>query len=112
MYEESYTAAVQAGDSALAGNALAFLAYQKTDGDRHAGIEIAQTACRYLSWLAESYLSAGEVEQATSVTSRAMELSTGVASVRPRRRIARTLRRLRAHRELPVVAELLDQAEA
>lgn len=212
LYEDSYQAAIQAGDNSLAGNALAFLAYQKISGDRKAGIEIAVTACRtagpeappgvrallyerlawayaianqassaeealsdaetaleesagtpqpdwvawvdrnelqimtgrcwaelrrplravpalesalteygdihardkslYLSWLADSYISAGEIEQAASTTSRALELSAGVASVRPRHRIAPTLRRLSSHRELPAVAEVLEQAQA
>lgn len=40
----------------------------------------------YLSWLAEAYLMAGEVEHAAAVASRALDLFTGVASLRPRRR--------------------------
>ncbi|MCP3820424.1 XRE family transcriptional regulator [Streptomyces sp. A3M-1-3] len=210
LYEASYQAATDAGDAALAGNALAFLAYQKSNGDRQAGIEIAIKSCRtagpdaprgvrallyerlawayavaghaneteralnaaetalseddgtpqpdwvswvdrnelkimtgrcwtelrrplravpvledalsqyddahardkslYLSWLADSYLSAGEVEQAAAVTGRVLELSAGVASVRPRERIEPTLRQLSTHRELPAVAEVLELA--
>ncbi|MGW7492168.1 XRE family transcriptional regulator [Streptomyces sp. NPDC054786] len=212
LYEESYQAATQARDTALAGNALAFLSYQKVSGDREAGIEIARTACRtagpdappgvralmherlawacavagqvdgteqalndaetalsehdgmpqpdwvgwvdgnelqimtgrcwtelrrplravpvledalakyedthardkslYLSWLADSYMSAGEVEQAAITARRSLELSAGVASVRPRQRIEPTLRRLSSHRELPAVAEVLELARA
>ncbi len=212
LYEESYQAATQAGDTALAGNALAFLSYQKVSGDREAGIEIALTACRtagpdappgvrallherlawayavagqvngtkhalndaetalhehdgtpqpdwaawvdrtelqimtgrcwtelrrplravpvledslakyedthardkslYLSWLADSYLSAGEVEQAARTARRSLELSAGVASVRPRQRIAPTLRRLSSYHRLPAVAEVLELARA
>ncbi len=212
LYEESYQAATQAGDTALAGNALAFLSYQKISGDRQAGIETALTACRtagpdappgvrallherlawayavagqvhgteqalndaetaldepdgmlqpdwaawvdrnelqimtgrcwtelrrplravpvledalaryedthardkslYLSWLADSYMSAGEVEQAASTARHSLELSAGVASVRPRQRIEPTLRRLSSHRELPAVAEVLELAGA
>ncbi|GAA1356215.1 XRE family transcriptional regulator [Streptomyces beijiangensis] len=212
LYEDSYRAAADAGDTALAGNALAFLAYQKVSGDRQAGVEIALLSCRtagptapsgvrallherlawayavagcareteaalaaaeaalrehdgapqpdwvawvdldelqimtgrcwtelhrplravpvldavlaryddthardkslYLSWLADSYLSAGEIEQAASTVGRALELSAGVASVRPRQRLAPTLRQLSVHRELPVVAEILDRAAA
>ncbi|MEU2562827.1 helix-turn-helix transcriptional regulator [Streptomyces longispororuber] len=41
LYEASRTAAIDAGDAALAGNALAFLAYQRLGGDRQAGVEIA-----------------------------------------------------------------------
>lgn len=211
LYESSHQAATEAGDTALAGNALAFLAYQKIDKDRRAGIETAVQACRtagpeaapgvrallyerlawayavagnaseteralstaeaalaagdgtaqpdwaawvdrnelqimtgrcwtelrrplravpvledvltryddthardkalYLSWLADSYLAAHEIEQAAAITGRALELSAGVASVRPRKRLAPVLEQLSAHRELPAVAEALDKAK-
>lgn len=210
LYEDSYQVATEAGDTALAGNALAFLAYQKTNGDRQAGIETAERSCRtagpdapprvrtllyerlawayavagnaseteqalnaaeaalseddgtpqpdwaawvdrnelqimtgrcwtelrrplravpvleealahfddaqardkslYLSWLADSYLSAGEIEQAATITGRALELSAGVASVRPRQRIQPTVRQLSAFREVPAVAQVLDMS--
>ncbi|MET9517600.1 XRE family transcriptional regulator [Streptomyces sp. NPDC002994] len=212
LYEDSYQVAKDAGDTALAGNALAFLAYQKINGDRRAGVQTAERSCRtagpdappgvrtllyerlawayavggdadgtqqalnaaeaalseddgtrqpdwatwvdrnelqimtgrcwtelrrplravpvleealahyddahardkslYLSWLADSYLSAGEVEQAASITGRALELSAGVASVRPRQRIRPTLQQLSAYRELPAVAEVLEMASS
>jgi hypothetical protein len=64
----------------------------------------------YLSWLAESYLAAGEVEQAATVVGRVLDLSAGVASVRPRRRLEPTLRRLSPHRDLMAVAEVLERA--
>ncbi|MEW2392184.1 XRE family transcriptional regulator [Streptomyces venezuelae] len=44
LYEASRTAALDAGDAALSGNALAFLAYQRLGGDRRAGAEIAGRA--------------------------------------------------------------------
>ncbi|MBO3673539.1 XRE family transcriptional regulator [Streptomyces sp. NEAU-YJ-81] len=210
LYQDSHQAATEAKDAALAGNALAFLAYQKISTDRSAGIETAVRACRtagpdappgvrallherlawayavagnpgeteralsiaeaalsegdgspqpdwsawvdrnelqimtgrcwtelrrplravpvledvltryddahardkslYLSWLADSYLTAGEIEQATAITSRALELSAGVASVRPRRRLAPILHQLKTHQELPSVAEVLEKA--
>ncbi len=210
LYKASHQAATEAGDVALAGNALAFLAYQKINGDRQAGIGIAIESCRtagpdapprvrallherlawayalagnaseteralniaeaalseddqtaapdwaawvdrnelqimtgrcwaelrrplravpvledvlaryddahardkalYLSWLADSYLAAGEVEQAAAVTGRALELSEGVASVRPRQRLSPVLQRLSAHKEVPLVAETLEKA--
>ncbi|MFP3991222.1 hypothetical protein U9R90_27895 [Streptomyces sp. E11-3] len=66
----------------------------------------------YLSWLAESYLDAGEVEQAAAVTSRALDLATGVASVRPRRRLAPVLGRLGGYRAVPAVAGVLERARA
>ncbi|MEU5306574.1 XRE family transcriptional regulator [Streptomyces noursei] len=210
LYEASHEAATEAGDKALAGNALAFLAYQKVNGDRQAGIETAARSCAtagpdaapgvrallyerlawayavaglateteraldsaasaltevddtpqpdwvawvdrneleimsgrcwtelrrplravpvlesalaayddthardkslYLSWLADSYLTAGEVEQAATVTGRALDLCAGVASVRPRERLAPVLRRLGEHRTVPGVAEVLEKA--
>ncbi|WP_405948342.1 XRE family transcriptional regulator [Streptomyces prunicolor] len=212
LYEASHKAAVDAGDAELAGNALAFLAYQTVNGDRQAAIEIAARSCAtagpgaapgvrallyerlawanavaglaaeteralevsqaalaeiddapqpdwvawvdrtelqimsgrcwtelsrplravptlesalaqyddahardkslYLSWLADSYLKAGEIEQAASVTSRALDLSAGVASVRPRQRLSPVLRKLSNHHALPAVAEVLDKARA
>ncbi|WEB42850.1 XRE family transcriptional regulator [Streptomyces yunnanensis] len=212
LYEASHKAATEAGDKALAGNALAFLAYQKVNGDRQAGIETAARSCAtagadaapgvrallyerlawayavaglateteraldsaasalaeaddtpqpdwvawvdrneleimtgrcwtelrrplravpvlesalaayddthardkslYLSWLADSYLTAREVEQAAAVTSRALDLCAGVASVRPRERLAPVLRRLGEHRTVPDVAEVLEKARA
>ncbi|MFZ3595833.1 XRE family transcriptional regulator [Streptomyces sp. BH104] len=212
LYEASHAAATEAGDTALAGNALAFLAYQAVSGDRRAGIEIAARSCEtagpeaapgvrallcerlawahavagdpdeteralaaaesalteaadapqpdwaawvdrtelqimagrcwtelrrplravpvleaglasyddahardkslYLSWLADSYLNAGEVEQAATVTDRSLDLSAGVASVRPRKRLAPVLRRLDEHRSLPTVARVLEKARA
>lgn len=211
LYEASHHAAVDAGDTALAGNALAFLAYQTVSGDRQTGIEIAARSVAeagpdappgvrallnerlawahavaghpaeterglaaaedalaevddaqpdwvtwvdhnelqimtgrcwtelrrplravpvlkaaiaqyddahardkslYLTWLAASYLHAGEVEEAAKVTGRALNLSAGVASVRPRERLAPVLRALGAHRSLPQVAEVLEKARA
>ncbi|MFD3836592.1 XRE family transcriptional regulator [Streptomyces sp. NPDC058642] len=212
LYEASHDAAIDAGDVELAGNALAFLAYQTVSGDRQAAIEIAARSCAtagpsaapgvrallcerlawanavaglateteraleasqaalaevddapqpdwvawvdrielqimsgrcwtelrrplravpvlesalaqyddahardkslYLSWLADSYLTAGEVEQAATVTGRALDLSAGVASVRPHQRLAPVLRKLDEHRALPAVAEMLDKARA
>ncbi|MEU1106529.1 XRE family transcriptional regulator [Streptomyces tibetensis] len=212
LYEDSHRAAADAGDTELAGNALAFLAYQAVNGDRRAGIEIAARSVQeagpgaapgvrallherlawahavagnnnpteraleaaqaalaeadgdrqpdwvawvdqteleimtgrcwtelrrplravpvleaalsryddahardkslYLSWLADSYLTAGEVEQAATITNRALDLCSGVASVRPRQRLAPVLQRLGEHEALPAVAEVLDKARA
>ncbi|MFD7288920.1 XRE family transcriptional regulator [Streptomyces sp. NPDC059863] len=210
LYRDSYQAATEAGDTDLAGNALAFLAHQTVPGDRRAGVEIAARSCEtigpdapagvrallyerkawacavagdalqaesalesaeaalreaggapqpdwvawvdptelqimsgrcwaelrrplraipaletalsrysdhhardkalYLSWLAEAYLSVGEVEQAASVTGRALDLSHGVASVRPRGRLTPVLQRLGAHQRLPAVDAVLAKA--
>ncbi|MFH8993183.1 helix-turn-helix domain-containing protein [Streptomyces sp. NPDC017940] len=72
----------------------------------------ARDKALYSSWLAQAYLTAGEAEQAAVVTSRALVLSDGVASVRPRRRLKPVLAELSAgrYRALPAVAEVLDQA--
>ncbi|MHA6759886.1 XRE family transcriptional regulator [Streptacidiphilus sp. PAMC 29251] len=72
----------------------------------------ARDKALYSCWLAESYLAAGEIEQAADVTSRVLDLSAGVASVRPRERITPVLRQLTAHRELPQVAQVLEKAMA
>ncbi|MFD5429799.1 helix-turn-helix domain-containing protein [Streptomyces sp. NPDC127084] len=210
LYKESHAAATTAGDKDLAGNALAFLAYQMVNGDRRSGVEIANRSCAtlgpdapagvrallherrawacavaglaadtehalaeaalalsdahetpqpdwvswvdltelrimtgrcwaelgrplravpileealtayddsqardkalYLSWLADAYLTAGEVEQAARVTSRALDLTNGVASVRPRRRLNPLLQRLTKHRGVADVDDALDRA--
>ncbi|MEU3855186.1 XRE family transcriptional regulator [Streptomyces sp. NPDC029554] len=210
LYEASHQVAIDAKDAELAGNALAFLAYQRVNGDRQAGIHIAsrsvdeagpdaaagvrallyerlawahalagndtateqalhaaqvalaeagshrqpdwaawvdqtelqimtgrcftelrrplravpvlETALAryddthardkslYLSWLADSYLTAGEVEQAATITGRALDLACDVASVRPRQQLAPVLQRLAQHHALPTVAEVLDKA--
>lgn len=70
----------------------------------------ARDKALYLTWLSSAYLDAREVEQAAAVTGWALELSAGVASVRPGVRIDAILRRLEPHRALPPVADLLDRA--
>ncbi|MFI6567109.1 XRE family transcriptional regulator [Streptomyces sp. NPDC050534] len=209
LYEASHYAAAEAQDAALAGNALAFLAYQSVGGNRRTGIDIAARAVAeagpdappgvrallqerlawahavaaqsteteqalsaaetalaeiddtpqpdwvswvdhtelqimtgrcwselhrplravpvleaalaryddthardkslYLSWLAGSYLDAGEVEQAAAAADRAVDLCAEVASVRPRQRLAPVLGRLREHHSLPAVADVLEK---
>ncbi len=64
----------------------------------------------YLTWLADSYIDAAEVEQAASVISRVLDLSAGIGSVRPRQRAAAVLRRLAPHRNLPLVADVMERA--
>lgn len=210
LYRDSYRAATEAGDADLAGNALAFLAYQTVAGDRNAGVEIAARSCEtvgpdapagvrallherkawacavaglvsqaesalasaeaalrdaggapqpdwvawvdltelqimsgrcwtelnrplravpllekalaryddshardkalYFSWLADAYLSGGEVEQAASTVDRALDLGHGVASVRPRQRLAPVLKSLSAHHGVPAVDSVLAKA--
>jgi hypothetical protein len=64
----------------------------------------------YLTWLADSYIDAAEVEQAASVMSRVLGLSAGIGSVRPRQRAVTVIQRLASHRHLPLVADLMDRA--
>ncbi|MER8003479.1 helix-turn-helix transcriptional regulator [Streptomyces sp. NPDC095613] len=72
----------------------------------------ARDKALYLSWLADAYLTAGEVEQAAHVTNRALGLATGVASVRPRRRLASVLHQLKRHKGLDAVDDALARAVA
>lgn len=64
----------------------------------------------YLTWLAHAYLDAGEIEQSATVITKAMDLSTGIGSVRPQQRANEFLLRLQPHRTIAPVAELLDRA--
>ncbi|WP_328673434.1 XRE family transcriptional regulator [Streptomyces sp. NBC_00322] len=64
----------------------------------------------YLTWLAHAYLDAGEIEQSATVIAKAMDLSTGIGSVRPQQRANEFLLRLQPHRTIAPVAELLDRA--
>lgn len=70
----------------------------------------ARDKALYLSWLADAYLTAGEIEEAAAVTGRALELSSGVASVRPRQRLTPVLAQLGQHRDVPAVRHLLERA--
>lgn len=64
----------------------------------------------YLTWLADSYIDATEIEQAVSVMNRVLDLSAGIGSVRPRQRAVTVIRRLAPRRDLPLVADLMDRA--
>ena len=70
----------------------------------------ARDKALYLSWLADSYLNAGEVEESAAVASRVLDLSAGVASVRPRQQLERVLTNLGEHSEVPEVAQVLEKA--
>jgi hypothetical protein len=70
----------------------------------------ARDKALYSCWLADAYLCAGEVEQAASVAGQVIDLSTGVASVRPRQRLVPVLRGLSSHRSVPAVREVLEAA--
>ncbi|MFZ4236833.1 XRE family transcriptional regulator [Streptomyces murinus] len=64
----------------------------------------------YLSWLATSYLHAGEVEEAAKVVGRALDLAAEVASVRPRQRLNPLIEQLHPHHGLSAVADALEKA--
>ncbi|MFE9783245.1 XRE family transcriptional regulator [Streptomyces sp. NPDC005775] len=72
----------------------------------------ARDKALYLTWLADAYLTAGEIEQAAETTARSLQLSVDVASVRPRQRIAPLLDRLRPHSDTPQVRELLEYVDS
>lgn len=72
----------------------------------------ARDKSMYLSWLAHAYIDAGEIEHGTAVASRAVQLATGVSSVRPLQHIDTVLRRLEPHQDLPEVADLVEQRRA
>ncbi|MFF8692666.1 XRE family transcriptional regulator [Streptomyces sp. NPDC015144] len=74
--------------------------------------EHARDKALYLSWLAEAYLTAGEIEQAATTTRRVLELCTGVSSARPRRRLAIVVDRLRPYGDVAEVREVVDLADA
>lgn len=63
----------------------------------------------YSTWLAGTYLDAGQVEQAAGVLHAALDSAADIASVRPARRVALVARRLDAYRSIPTVADLLDR---
>lgn len=69
----------------------------------------ARDKALYSSWLAESYLDAGEVEQAAGVVDASLTIMGDVASVRPRARLSTVARRLSKYQNLAVVRDLLGR---
>lgn len=69
----------------------------------------ARDKALYLTWLAHACLDAGEVEHSAVVVGTALDLASGVGSVRPRQRAEELLTRLGPHRSLPPVADLLER---
>jgi tetratricopeptide (TPR) repeat protein len=72
----------------------------------------ARDKALYSSWLAESYIDAGEIEQAAEVLRSGIEIMGNVASVRPRQRLAVVANRLSRHRDLSVVRDVLSSSHA
>ncbi|MBT2397480.1 helix-turn-helix domain-containing protein [Streptomyces sp. ISL-100] len=72
----------------------------------------ARDKALYLSWLASAYLDAGEIEHATAITGRVLDLSEGLASIRPMERARMMVKRLEPHRSLAPVGALLERAKS
>ncbi|MDP8969369.1 MAG: XRE family transcriptional regulator [Actinomycetota bacterium] len=68
----------------------------------------ARDKALYSSWLAGSYIDAGEIEQAAKVVKSSLAVMGDVASVRPRQRLGAVAARLSEHRDLSVVRDLLS----
>ena len=62
----------------------------------------------YLSWLAESYVQLGEIEEAAAVGMRALQLGMHTASTRANERLQHIAELLQPHRSVPQVNEFLD----
>jgi len=78
--------------------------------DRYADTH-ARDKALYLTWLAHAYLDAHEIERAAEVAGRAIDLATGVASVRPAARIGKVIQRLQPQRRVPAAAAVIDRFE-
>ncbi|MBE1485232.1 helix-turn-helix domain-containing protein [Plantactinospora soyae] len=66
----------------------------------------ARDKALYLSWLADAYLDANEVEQGCTVAERAVRLSADVGSIRPGQRIEAFVGRLGPYTAMPCVTRL------
>ncbi|NBE85092.1 helix-turn-helix domain-containing protein [Micromonospora rubida] len=64
----------------------------------------------YLSWLADAYLDANEVEQACSTAALAVRLAGDIGSIRPGQRLDAVVARLDPYAHLPCVIELRELA--
>jgi hypothetical protein len=72
----------------------------------------ARDKALYMSWLAEAYLDAGEIDTAAAVASNVFALSADVASARPADRLRVIVGRLASHAAIPAVTALLDQVSS
>lgn len=71
----------------------------------------ARDKALYLSWLADAYLDANEIEHACATAASAIRLATGVASVRPGDRLDALFHRLTPFSGLTCVMELRALAD-
>jgi len=72
----------------------------------------ARDKALYSCWLADAYLTAGEVEEAAATAIRVLDLATGVASVRPRQQIASVIAQLEGHKGVSAATEAVEKARA
>ncbi|MFJ6662109.1 helix-turn-helix domain-containing protein [Streptomyces sp. NPDC091377] len=70
----------------------------------------AREVALFQCWLSESYLDAGEIDQAATSAKHAVDLVKGTDSPRTDVWVSGVLRRLSDHRTVPVVRELLEHA--
>jgi tetratricopeptide (TPR) repeat protein len=63
----------------------------------------------YLSWLAEDYIQLNEIEQACDVVSKVFELAIRADSARTDERLRHLARLLASRKDIPAVAQFLDQ---
>jgi transcriptional regulator with XRE-family HTH domain len=75
--------------------------------DRH-----ARDKALYLTWLADAHVDSVGIEQAAAITGHALALCADVASVRPLVRIGETLQRLKPHKDVAAVKDLVEQVES
>ncbi|MFF5074115.1 helix-turn-helix domain-containing protein, partial [Micromonospora olivasterospora] len=66
----------------------------------------ARDKALYLSWLADAYIDANEIEQACATAAAAIRLSGGIGSIRPGQRLDAVVARVEPHADLPCVIEL------
>ena len=69
---------------------------------------LARENVLYLSWLAESYVQLGEIEEAAAAGMRALEFGMRTGSARADARIERIVELLQPHKSVPQVREFLD----
>ena len=69
---------------------------------------LARENVLYLSWLAESYVQLGEMEEAAAVGMRALEFGMRTGSARADARLEHIAALLQPHRSVPQVREFLD----
>lgn len=74
--------------------------------------DLARGASLYARWLADSYVQAGEIDEAAAHASRSLVLSTRVNSSRARERRRLLWAKLRPHRQAKAVRQFEEQFRA